>query len=43
MSHMPFIVGAYALTLLAMFGLAGWSWRAMRLAEREAEALRSEK
>jgi len=35
-SHWPFILGAYALTLLATSGLVGWSWAAMRRAERQA-------
>ena len=36
MSHWPFIVGAYALTVAAASGLAVWSWLAMRRAEAEA-------
>ena len=39
MSHWPFILASYALTLLGTFGLAGWSWAAMRRAEREAERI----
>ncbi len=40
MSHWPFILAAYALTLLGTAGLTLWSWSAMRRAEAEAEALR---
>jgi heme exporter protein CcmD len=35
----PFVVAAYALTLLGTATLALWSWAAMRRAEREAERL----
>ncbi|HEY0113677.1 MAG TPA: heme exporter protein CcmD [Allosphingosinicella sp.] len=43
MNHWPFIVGAYAATLLGTLGLAGWSYAAMRRAERAAEALKGER
>ena len=36
---LPFIVAAYALTILGTLAVAFWSWRAMRKAERDAEAL----
>lgn len=39
MNHWPFIIGAYALTILGILGLVGWSWSAMRRAERDADAL----
>ena len=39
MSHWPFIIGAYALTLLGTIGLIVWSWASMRRAEREAETI----
>ena len=42
MIHWPFIAGAYAVALAATFGLTGWSYAAMRRAEREAEALKGE-
>ena len=42
MSHWPFIIGAYAVTLLGTAGLALWSWAAMRRSEADAEALRRE-
>lgn len=35
----PFIVAAYALAILATLILTLWSWRAMRRAERDAEAM----
>ena len=43
MSHWPFIIGAYAVTLLGTAGLALWSWAAMRRAEADAEALRKDR
>jgi len=39
MSHWPFIIAAYAVTLLGTAGLTLWSWAAMRRAEAEAEGL----
>ena len=39
MNHWPFIIASYALTILGTLGLAGWSWAAMRRAERDADAL----
>ena len=35
----PFIIAAYALTILATLAVTLWSWRAMQKAERDAEAL----
>ena len=35
----PFIIAAYAIGLLGTLALTLWSWRAMRRAERDAEAL----
>ncbi|MFA5988474.1 MAG: heme exporter protein CcmD [Sphingomonas sp.] len=35
MNPWPFVVAAYAITLLASAGLAVISWRAMRAAERD--------
>ena len=40
MNPWPFIAGAYAVALLGTFGLTGWSWAAMRRAERSADALK---
>jgi hypothetical protein len=40
MSHWPFIVGAYAVALIGTLGLTGWSWAAMRRAERAADAMK---
>jgi hypothetical protein len=42
-NHWPFIILAYALTILATLAVTGWSWSAMRRAEAEAEALRGER
>jgi hypothetical protein len=35
----PYIVAAYALTILGTLAVTFWSWRTMRKAERDAEAL----
>jgi heme exporter protein CcmD len=40
MSHWPYIVASYALTLGGMAGLVAFSWWRMRNAEAEAEAVR---
>jgi hypothetical protein len=42
-SHWPFIIAAYGLTILGTLGLTLWSWAAMRRAEAEADALRGER
>lgn len=39
MNPLPFIVAAYALTLVGTLGLVAWSFAAMRRAEAEADAL----
>jgi hypothetical protein len=39
MNPWPFVIGAYALTLIGTGGLTLWSWAAMRRAEAEAERL----
>ncbi len=39
MNHWPFIIGAYALTVLGVAGVTLWSWTAMRRAETEADKL----
>ena len=39
MNPWPFVIGAYALTLLGTAGVTLWSWLAMRRAERDADAL----
>ncbi|HEU0135251.1 MAG TPA: hypothetical protein VFR28_10540 [Allosphingosinicella sp.] len=43
MNQWPFIAAAYAVALLATFGLTGWSFAAMRRSEREADALKDRK
>ena len=43
MIHWPFIAGAYAVALVGTLGLAGWSYAAMRRAERAADALKSDR
>jgi Heme exporter protein D (CcmD) len=43
MTHWPFIAGAYAVALIATLGLTGWSFAAMRRAERAADALKGDK
>ncbi|MEA3001768.1 MAG: hypothetical protein QOH81_556 [Sphingomonadales bacterium] len=40
MNRWAFVIAAYAIALLATLLLAGWSYAAMRRAERDAEALR---
>jgi hypothetical protein len=39
MNPWPFVIGAYAIAILATFILTLWSWAAMRRAEAEAERL----
>ena len=39
MSHWPFIIASYVLTIGGMAGLALWSWLRMRSAEKQAGAL----
>ena len=43
MNHWAFIVAAYALTLLGTLAVTGWSYAAMRRAERDADAVRRER
>ena len=43
MNHWPFIIAAYALTILGTLGVTLWSWTAMRRAEGEADALRRDR
>jgi hypothetical protein len=42
-NHWPFIAGAYAVALLATLGLTGWSFAAMRRAERSVDSLKDER
>ncbi|HEU4969379.1 MAG TPA: heme exporter protein CcmD [Sphingomonas sp.] len=39
MSHWPYIIASYVLTIGGMAGLALWSWLRMVRAEKQAEAL----
>jgi len=39
MSPWPFIIAAYAVTILGTLAVAGWSYAAMRRAEADAAAL----
>jgi Heme exporter protein D (CcmD) len=43
MTHWPFILGAYAVALIGALGLTGWSFAAMRRAERAVDALKGER
>ena len=43
MSHWPFIIAAYAASILGTAGLTVWSYAAMRRAEAQADALRAER
>lgn len=40
MPHWPFVIGAYIFAGLALGGLLVQSWRAMRRAERDLDAMR---
>ena len=40
MNHWPFIIAAYAVTLLATAGLVWRSWGEMRRAESDVEGLK---
>ena len=37
----PFIAAAYAIAIIGTVAVTLWSWRAMRKAERDADALSS--
>ena len=39
MNAWPFIIGAYALSVIGMAGLVGWSLTSMRRAEKQADSL----
>lgn len=43
MNHLPFIIGAYAATLIGTIGLAALSYVQMRRAERGADQLRRDR
>ena len=43
MNHWPFIIAAYALTILGTIVVTWWSWSAKRRAEADADALRGER
>ena len=43
MNHWPFILAAYGLTAAGTLALLGWSYAAMRRAERSAEELGRER
>jgi len=40
MNHWPFVLAAYAVTLIGTVALGLWSWSAMRRAEADAEGLK---
>jgi hypothetical protein len=40
MNPWPFVIAAYALTIVGTLAVAGWSYAAMRRAEANAAALR---
>jgi hypothetical protein len=40
MSPWPFVAAAYAVTILAVAGLAAWAYASMRRAEAAADKLR---
>ena len=37
LDHWNFVIAAYAVTVAATLALVGWSWLAMRLAERQRD------
>lgn len=43
MNHWPFIVAAYAVTVLGTLGTTGWAYLAMRRAEMRASALKAKR
>ncbi|HEX8064270.1 MAG TPA: heme exporter protein CcmD [Allosphingosinicella sp.] len=43
MTHWPFILGAYGVALVGTLGLTGWTFAAMRQAERAVDALKDER
>ena len=43
MNHWPFIIAAYALTIVATVAVTWWSYSAMRRTEAEAAALRDDR
>ncbi|MGA9581455.1 MAG: heme exporter protein CcmD [Allosphingosinicella sp.] len=43
MNHWPFVLGAYAVALLGTVGLTGWSFAAMRRAERAVDKLKGDR
>lgn len=43
MNHWPFIIAAYALTILGTLGVTFWAWSAMRRAEKLADDLRRDR
>ena len=40
MNHWTFVAAAYVLTIAGTIGVVGWSYAAMRRAERDADAMR---
>ena len=40
MPHTPFLVAAYAITLISLLAMLGWSWRRMVRAERQLDGKR---
>lgn len=43
MNHWPFIIGSYVLTIIATAGILGWSFVAMRGAERAVDDMKGER
>ncbi|OZA92725.1 heme exporter protein CcmD [Altererythrobacter sp. H2] len=40
LDHWPFVIAAYAVTIVATLAMIAWSWYAMRRAERLREETR---
>ncbi len=43
MNSWPFVIGAYALTILGTLAIVLWAYSSMRRAEAEADALRGDR
>jgi heme exporter protein CcmD len=40
LDHWPYVIAAYAVAVVATLAMVGWSWLAMRRAERKREETR---
>jgi hypothetical protein len=42
MNHWPYIIAAYVLAIIATLGVTGWSFFAMRRAEKAVDAMKGD-